>query len=77
MKNNAERSSSISSVLVTVKARSLSLRAFNLRISLDKVLNKEPWMENVLSKIVVKMIDSSTAGVSIILLEDLSEQLFW
>ena len=77
MKNNAERSSSISSVLVTVKARSLSLRAFNLRISLNKVLNKEPWMENVLSKIVVKMIDSSTAGVSIITLEDLSEQLFW
>ena len=77
MKNNAERSSSISSVLVTVKARSLSLRAFNLRISLNKVLNKEPWMENVLSKIVVKMIDSSTAGVSIIMLEDLSEQLFW
>ena len=77
MKNNAERSSSISSVLVTVKARPLSLRAFNLRISLNKVLNKEPWMENVLSKIVVKMIDSSTAGVSIIMLEDLSEQLFW
>ena len=77
MKNNAERSSSISSVLVTVKVRSLSLRAFNLRISLNKVLNKEPWMENVLSKIVVKMIDSSTAGVSIIMLEDLSEQLFW
>ena len=77
MKNNAERSSSISSVIVTVKARSLSLRAFNLRISLNKVLNKEPWMENVLSKILVKMIDSSTAGVSIIMLEDLSEQLFW
>ena len=77
MKNNAERSSSISSALVTVKARSLSLRAFNLRISLNKILNKEPWMENVLSKIVVKMIDSSTAGVSIIMLEDLSEQLFW
>lgn len=77
MKNNAERSSSISSVLVTVKAESLSLRAFKLRISLNKVLNKEPGMENVLSKIVVKLIESSIAGVSIIMLEDLSEQLFW
>ena len=77
MKNDAERSSSISSVLATVKARSLSLEAFNLRISLNKVLNKEPGMENVLSKIAVKLIESSIAGVSIIMLEDLSEQLFW